>query len=417
MDELIIKQLTTPEDALRYSRLASIAFHSKNAGLSDENAYKEHAAQSEAKALANKTRQGNHRTRTGLFRGEQLLSTLTAHAFEVNFDGNICEMCGIGGVMSDPTTRRTGGVTRVLHHEFTAMRERGQVFSHLYPFQTSFYRKFGYEHCAFSVKWTIPIQFLPTGNCGSIQFFENTPLQQQDVRQVYAGFAARYNLAVDRSDTRWEDFFNAHAPYASGIYAYLHYGASGPDAFLAYRMRSPDEASTTLTVVDLYFTTAEALRQMLIFLGQFRAYASEVILSLPQDVDISNWLTELCSAYDKCNVRREIIHRGASRVVDVEKALYLARYLGAGAANIRVLDRDCPWNDKTFHVEFDETCRSVTEAEDWDIRLNIADFTSLILGSRDLSQACYIDGVEIHGNMENLQKIFYKKPLWIGDGF
>ena len=48
MDELIIKQLTTPEDALRYSRLASIAFHSKNAGLSDENACKERAAQSEA---------------------------------------------------------------------------------------------------------------------------------------------------------------------------------------------------------------------------------------------------------------------------------------------------------------------------------------------------------------------------------
>jgi hypothetical protein len=25
--------------------------------------------------------------------------------------------------------------------------------------------------------------------------------------------------------------------------------------------------------------------------------------------------------------------------------------------------------------------------------------------------------VEIRGNMENLQKIFYKKSLWIGDGF
>jgi predicted acetyltransferase len=417
MDELIIKQLTTPEDALRYSRLASIAFHSKNAGLADENAYKEHAAQSEAKALANKTRQGNHRTRTGLFRGEQLLSTLTAHAFEVNFDGNICEMCGIGGVMSDPAARRSGGVTRVLCHEFTAMRERGQIFSHLYPFQTSFYRKFGYEHCAFSVKWTIPIQFLPTGNCGSIQFFENTPLQQQDVRQVYTGFAARYNLAVDRSDTRWEDFFNAHAPYTSGIYAYLHYGASGPDAFLAYRMPSPDEASTTLTVADLYFTTADALRQMLIFLGQFRAYASEVILSLPQDVDISNWLTELCSAYDKCNVRREIIHRGASRVVDVAQALRLAKYQGCGSADLKILDPVCPWNNKCFHVEFDQRCLSVTETDRFDISLDIGDFTALLLGQRPLSQAAYLPSVQIFGNRSALEKIFYTKPVYIMDSF
>jgi predicted acetyltransferase len=156
---------------------------------------------------------------------------------------------------------------------------------------------------------------------------------------------------------------------------------------------------------------------MLAFLGSQRSYASEVQLPLPLGVDISCWLKEICTAYDKCNVRRETVHLGASRVVDVASVLKLARYRGEGTANIRVDDPICPWNDRILRVEFDETCRSVTEAEDWDIRLGIDAFTALILGGRELSQVCYMDGVEIRGNMENLQKIFYIKPLWIGDSF
>jgi hypothetical protein len=68
-------------------------------------------------------------------------------------------------------------------------------------------------------------------------------------------------------------------------------------------------------------------------------------------------------------------------------------------------------------VEFDNRCLSVSEAENWDMQLDIADFTALILGSRSLSEAPFMDSVKILGNVENLQKIFYKKPLWIGDSF
>lgn len=416
MDEPVIRDLTTPEDALRYSQLASIAFHSKNEQLDDENAFKEHASQSEASALADKTRQGNHRTRTGLFRGEQLLSTLTAHAFEVNFDGSVCEMCGIGGVMSDPSAQKTGGVSKVLRHELAAMRKRGQLFSHLYPFQTSFYRKFGYTHCAFAVKWTIPTQFLPE-DPGNNRLFDGSPEMRQAVREIYNGFTAKYNLAVNRSDARWEGIFDRIKPYSSGAFSSVCFRNGAPEGFLSYTVESYPDAPMTATVNHLYFSSPEALRSLLSHLGRQRSYISRVTLTLPADVDISAWLKELCSAYDKCNVHREILHRGASRVVDAEQVFWLAGYLGAGAANIRILDRDCPWNNKTFHVEFDNRCHCVSEAEHWDIQLDIADFTALILGSRHLSEAPFMDSVEILGNVENLQKIFYKKPLWIGDSF
>ena len=417
MDALEIRNLTTPEEALRYSQLASIAFHSKNERLGDEEAYKEYAAQSEARALADKTRQGNFRTRTGLFREGALLSTLTANAFEVTFDGSVCEMCGIGGVMSDPSAQKTGGVSKILLHELTAMRERNQLFSHLYPFQTSFYRKFGYTHCAFAVKWTIPTQFLPEDPGSGNRLFDGSPEMRQAIRDIYSSFTAKYNLAVNRSNARWEGIFDRIQPYSSGAFSYVCFRNDTPEGFLSYTVENYPEAPMTATVNHLYFSSPEALRSLLSHLGRQRSYISRVTLTLPADVDISAWLKELCSAYDKCNVRRELIHQGASRVVDAEQVLRLAGYLGAGAANIRILDRDCPWNDKTFRVEFDNRCLSVSEAENWDMQLDIADFTALILGSRSLSEAPFMDSVKILGNVENLQKIFYKKPLWIGDSF
>ena len=237
------------------------------------------------------------------------------------------------------------------------------------------------------------------------------------MKALYQTFAAQYNLSVRRNDLRWASIFKKLQPYSGSNFSYLHYGEGGPDGFLSYHTKTFDNAPMTILVDHLYFTSPAALRKMLAFLGSQRAYAAEVQLTLPEDADITFWLKEICTAYDKCNVRREKIHLGASRVVDVASVLKLARYQGSGVASIRVDDPVCPWNDSVFRVEFDGCCRSVAEADDWDIRLGIDAFTALILGSRELSQSCYMDGVEIRGNMENLQKIFYKKSLWIGDGF
>ena len=415
MNELQLRDLA-PEDQPSYWKLACIAFHSKNAGLEDEKAFLESCISGEKKAKENPTALGNTVVRTGIFQGDKLLSALTAHAFEMHFDGNLCEFCGIGGVMSDPSARRIGGVSRLIRHALQAAKERGQVFSHLYPFQSSFYRKFGYTHCAYKEQWTIPTQFLPEIPY-NIRWYENTAAEQQAVKNIYETFAASYNLSVHRSGDRWNGLFGKWKPYSGNSFSYLHEGSDGPDGFLTYHTRTLDDAPMTILVDRLYFTNPKALREMLAFLGSQRSYASEVQLPLPLGVDISCWLKEMCTAYDKCNVRRETVHLGASRVVDVEAVLKLARYRGKGTAGIRVDDPACPWNNRIFRVTFDETCLSVTEGKDWDIRLGIDTFTTLILGGRDLSEIAYMDGAEFRENLENLQKIFYKKPLWLDDSF
>ena len=415
MNDLQLRALTA-EDLPAYWKLACAAFHSKNPGLEDEGAFLENCVKKEKAEKENPTALGNCLTRTGLFSEGKLLSTLTANAFEVNFDGNVCEMCGIGGVMSDPSARKTGGVTQLMHHELRAAKDRGQIFSHLSPFRSSFYRKFGYVHCAFAERWTIPAQFLPEESF-AVQWYENKPEEQQAVKALYQTFAAQYNLSVQRNDLRWASIFKKLQPYSGSNFSYLHYGEDGPDGFLSYHTKTFDNAPMTILVDHLYFTSPAALRKMLAFLGSQRAYAAEVQLTLPEDADITFWLKEICTAYDKCNVRREKIHLGATRIVDAAQALRLAKYQGCGSADLKILDPVCPWNDKCFHVEFDQRCLSVTETNRFDISLDIGDFTALLLGQRPLSQAAYLPSVQIFGNRSALEKIFYTKPVYIMDSF
>lgn len=405
-----------PEDGPSYWKLACITFHSKSPALEDEKTFLESCAKKERDARNHATTLGNYVIRTGIFQGEHLLSALTAHAFEVHFDGNICEFCGIGGVMSDPAARKTGGASRLMRHALHSAKARGQVFSHLYPFRTSFYQKFGYAHCAYKELWTIPAQFLPEKPY-QIRWYENTEQEQQAVKKIYERFAASYNLSFCRSDSRWDGLFSKWQPYSGSSFSYLHEGVNGPDGFLSYRTNKNVSGPMTILVDHLYFTEPVALREMLAYLGSLHSYVSEVQLPLPANVDISLWLKEICTAYDQCNVRRETIHSGVTRVVDVESVLKLARYQGKGSACIQVEDPICPWNNKVFKVEFDERCLSVIEAETADIRLGIDTFTALILGARDLSEIPYMDGLEIRTNLENLRKIFYRKPLWLGDSF
>lgn len=415
MDEFVLRELTF-EDMPAYWKLACIAFHGKNAGLEDEKTFLENCAKEEENFRKDATALGNYRTHTGLFRDGKLLSTLASNAFEANFDGNVCELCGIGGVMSDPSARKSGGITQVLSRELEQMRQRGQLLSHLHPFRTSFYRKFGYEHCAHVVEWTIPTDFLPEIPY-DIRWYENTPGEQQAVRRIYEAFSAEHNLSVRRSDARWEGRFRRLQPYSGKSFSYLLYGENGPDGFLSYKPEEHPDAPLTILVEQLYYASPKALRQLLAFLGSQRPYVKEVKLRLPVGVDISSWLKEFCSAYDKRNVRRELLHLGSSRVVDVEGVLKLARYEGRGSADICVVDPLCPWNDKCFRVEFADRCLSVTETDRWDIRLTIGAFTALILGAHTLSEAAYLEGVEMAGNAENLRKIFYKKSMWIEENF
>jgi len=420
MQELEIRDFSG-EEVYRYEQLVSTAFHYTYPEVLDREALCRRIAREDEERAREKTPlRGNTFVRKGAFLDGRLVSAFKMYPFVANLDGERCEMCGIGGVLSDPEMRGMGAVSRLFETAFSEMRERGQILSHLYPFRTSFYRKYGYEHIVNAVQWTVPIEFLPKDRVDGILHFEGTERQTEDIKNVYKAFCRRYNLATDRDGFLWKTrYFKIWAPYGTDHFSYLHYDGDTVDAFLSYTVKEDAREPMLITVDHLYFTSRHALYAVLCFLGTYSSYAKGVKLTLPSNVDIGMLLCDLQSAYGKVAVTRELLYRGATRVVDAEAILRLVRYRGAGSARIRITDPYCPWNDKCFRVEFNGSCRSFSEValETADIETDINSFSALILGGVSLSDGVMMKNVKIHSHADTLEKIFYKKPLWIEDTF
>lgn len=407
------------EEAVEYEKLTATAFHYSYEGLLQEEEFKKHMVQSDVQHREDVTDlYQNTFTRYGAFRDGRLVSAFKCYALVVHFDGQRCELGGIGGVASDPELRRTGGASRLMKHALSEMKKNKQILSHLSPFKTSFYQKYGYEHTATAIRWTIPITFFPQGPYENLVRYKNTEAQIQDVKRLYREQIKKYNLSVDRSDARWESLLKRFRAYAGKTFCYFHYTNGVADGFMAYDVREYEKEPMDVNVSKLWFTDVCALRAFLSYLGSMSSYAKKATLMLPPDVNLSPMLSEMQSAYGKEIVTREILNCGATRVVDVEAVLRLAAYRGTGEARIRVSDPTCPWNDHTFHVRFEDGhAIGVEECEECDVEMSIGAFSVMILGGAEMDQAPYFEGITVYGNMENLRKIFYKKNLWIEDSF
>lgn len=416
MDEFAIRTVTG-EDLIQYHKLASWSYHTYQVDFGTEEhisrmlAGDERVSQEKSAILGNRTRI------EGYYKGDKLVSTLRIVAHVAWFDGNRCEMGGIGSVLSDPEERRTGGVKRLMKHALERMHANGQIISHLYPFETSFYRKYGYEHVSYMTQWAIPLESMKKNHFTGIKRFDNSERMQEDVKRVYEAFSRKYNLAVEKKQSMWEAYFKGKEPYTTPFYSFLHYSGDMPDGFFTYKAEKSPAEPMTIQVVHLYYANTDALRNILAYLASMGSYASKASLLLPSDVEISFLLNDPRAAYGRKSVQRQMLYLGTSRVVDVEKVLRLAKYNGKGSVCMKVSDPLCPWNDKCFRVVFDERCVTLEEGGTPDAQMSVNAFSALILGAFSIEDCGLLEDVEVYGNEENLSKVFYKKPCWIEDTF
>ena len=406
------------KDAYRYEQLLSPSFHMIKPDIYDKETVFARLQKDDEELLSDITEAGNHFVRMGAFRNEQLISAMKMYAFRAEFDGNMCEINGIGGVLTDPDVRRSGAMTRLYCHLFEKMNESGQVFSHLYPFTMRFYRKYGYEVACREVEWTIPSDYLPQGDFSGMVRFDNNDSQKKDIQKVFGDFIQNYNLSINRSERMWKRFFAGISAYTTGRYSYIHYTDGEADGFISYAVADAEnDVRSFYTGNRFWFTSRQALLDMLKLMGSLCAYYKNLKITLPDNLDLSYALAEICGGWGKKNVKKECHDVGATRIVNVQRALELARYAGSGKIGIKVNDRYCPWNDRVFEVEFDGRCLGVRECEQYDMETDIGSLTALLLGFCSMENVIAMPNVTVHGNTENLKKAFYKKNVWIAEHF
>lgn len=342
-----------------------------------------------------------------------MLSTFIAHPFTVSFDGHEAKMMGIGGVATLPQYRRRGGIRACFERALPEMADEGAVFSYLYPFSTAYYRKFGYELGCDRVLWRLKLEGVPRfAASGECALLEQGQELTESLMAVDSTWYSRYNMAVrpEAIDYLWAKTAN---PFKDREYTYLYLSADKvPMGYVSF---TPEAGSRDLVCKRFAFTCQEGFEGLMNLLCSLKADHAHARLYLPMDVDLSSFLPEW--SFGMVERRQELF--GMVRVLDVEKALTLAKMRGEGQLSIAVSDGQIAQNNATFTVAFapDQPNRVTRTQAQPDVSMGIAAFSRMLLGRCDLCAYPALTDVTLNCDAEKAARVFYRKPLYISTYF
>lgn len=345
------------------------------------------------------------RIRMGAFDAEgRLCSAMMQIPYEARFAGQTVKLLGIGGVVTDPTSRGQRGVRRLFEEGLPRLYREGYVFSALYPFSHRFYRKFGYEPAEFWRNVEIPRTALREDLARADEIVRVLPEENdQGMAAVYEAYTADKDLPVLRDAEMWKELRKG-TPWDSLKHAYVLEIAGKPAAYWIGTMHK-ESWHCTLWIKEIAWTCRaglEAIFAMLRGMNEIETIRVRVqggfeprsLVMEPYDV---SWK-------DVCD--------GMVRVMNVERALALLPAPAlSGTLTVSVTDGQIPENNGVFSVSGDGDALSVVRDDGarTDLRCSIQGLSALVTGRQSLAAAIY-DGV---AELQNEEKRRFAEMLFV----
>lgn len=350
----------------------------------------------------------------GFFNDKNVLTACMAlPAYQARYENSWVRMVGVGAVASLPEYRFGGAIRQVLQVALRQMLESGAVFSSLYPFSHTYYRKFGYETCQMTTQYELPVealsQFRYTGKARMISAGESI----DGLKTVFEAYTQRHQLAIRREDRHWKKIIGDDT-YKDRVYTYLLEDENGPSAYVVLAAEDADANSKTGHVREIAFNRPQGLHDVLGLLYRFAAQYKTIRLHLPDDVPLTSLLHE---SYD---LRGSWHNQQMTRVINVQKALELKSHFDGAAYTLRVRDDGLPENDGVFAVRCENGIVSVCrgkETDAADMTVDVRTLAQLLLGFLPMDEALYKMDVQVHGNFDTLRRVFVRRSVFLTDHF
>ena len=364
-------------------------------------------------------REEDYKLKFGHFNDDGVLDACVSLLdFKVKFDGHDVGMVGVQGVISAPETRGSGAVTKLLNKSLRMIKEQGNIFSGLYPFSYSFYRRFGYELAYQKKTAVIPVRTLsahkfPKNQVKHVIYDEKKPDSIAEIRKVYENFSSGRNHAIVRDDERWNEMLEGD-PYQTRKNLYLIYNKnSEPCAYVfLHPGHKPDDDKAELIISELAYTDKQSLYDTFGFLAGLSPQFGEV--KITSDLDFQAIFPE---AWD---VSVSVAPSVMWRVIDVEKAVELMRppeSVERGAFVMEIRDDNLEENSGKYLVNWENGKVGISRTNQTPALItSIQGFTQLATGFLTPEQIIYRKDTELTPD-KNVSAFFYKKPLYIWEHF
>lgn len=394
----MIVRKTLPEESQRVNELFAICFEQSygNCPIDPEN---------------------DHAAHWAAFHDDgEMMSTLTISDFAIHFDGHCCPMGGVGGVATLPEFRRRGGIRACFEAALPDLYTLGYDFSYLYPFSTTYYRKFGYECCVQKFEWAVNLGLLnPPKADGTFCLAEKHRPLTDAIRAVDTIWEQCFNMMVQHCDEHYQ-WTNDPEPAVTQEFTYVWFDAENtPKGYTTFRLANEHEGRN-LVCSRFCFVDKEGFAGLMQLFKSLSSDHTYVKFQTPALLALQYLLPEWSLGAVKWSL---LPNGGMVRVINVQNVLKKARYLGSGRCTLEIKDPQISENTGRFTVTFaDGKAQSVDRTcEDADATMPVATFSALISGVCDWSEAKHtFSSLEIHRD-GGLAQMFYRKPLMICDYF
>lgn len=346
------------------------------------------------------------------FEDGEMVSSFAASPFTWQLNGAPVPTAGVTSVGTLPHRRRRGHLRRIMEASFRRQREAGQSIAILWGAHTAIYQRFGFAVVArdahydirpSDIDFNVPLGLPSPPPPGDIRITTNPTAD--DLRPIYDAYIAGRNGDIHRSDDLWR-FGPLHpnksqGPLYAAIYSEPHpaHPQAAPPAPLGYALytvrdglygptgedRDPDE-SQRLTLRELVATSPAAYRALWQTIAGHDLVRRIHYTNAPEDDPLFDLIQE------PRLLRRSTRDGIMARIVDLAAALPQRPYGAPLALRLRVIDRDCDWNDGLwdFHTDGRHTTVERIPGERHthspQLTLPIHSLASLLTGYRSASQ-------------------------------
>ncbi|HOD66062.1 MAG TPA: GNAT family N-acetyltransferase [candidate division Zixibacteria bacterium] len=330
----------------------------------------------------------------GSYRGNRLVGCMRVHDYRMNFRGALVAAGGLGGVAVDLTVKRegvAGGMVRFYLDKYAAA---GAPMAVLWPFRPDFYRKMGFGYGGKKYRYTILPETLPHA-AGKGHLAHGEERDFAAMTRCHNRLLALRTGMLDETELSLRQTVGA----AGGGRAVVYRDGREVRGFMVYRFRpgAPGNfVSNDLCVEECLYESPEVLAEFLAFLHSQRDQVRRVILDLPDPnfhyapVDPRNGSEGLYAS-----VYHEVAACAVGpmyRVLDVQSLLAAASEakFGPGEATVAFTLADRWWGKTagTTAIHFCEGRAAAAPKRKCDVavEMEVADFSSVILGAVRLSQ-------------------------------
>ena len=313
-----------------------------------------------------------------------------SHQLEMSVPGASAIVAGVANIAVQPTHRRLGVMTRMMHHQINDIHERGEPLAALFASESIIYGRFGYGVGSLYEQWMIDRPYNGYTRTyetpGRIVFVDPEDITKE-LPEVFRRSTMDHPGVFQRALYEWERDSQApeHRRGGPGGLFYAAYEDNGRvDGYVTYRTRG-----STLVVNELMAATREASTALWRFCFDVDLMSCTEARKRPVDDPLPWMLAE------PRRLQRSIRDGMWLRLIDVVLCLKLRRYMQSDRLVLEIRDELCPWNEGRFELEGSSegaTCRATSSSSD--LVVGVSNLASAYLGAvsfSTLSQAGLVE--------------------------